>query len=160
MQGQHHSAELLYYIILNTVTYGHALFTFYGEVDSLRRHSSFIHGDALVPAGLIRAHRGHLERQVGQHVHSRIHTGVVASSQPGEVEVDGADNVACEDGAGARGHRDVSLHCDGRRGLCGKKAEAIDQSVNQSIYGWIKTIAIIPSDSDAILKTSKVRSDG
>lgn len=126
-----------YYIISNTVTYGHALLTFYGEVDSLRRHSSFIHGDALVPAGLIRAHRGHLKRQVGQHVHSRIRTCVVAPSQPGEVEADGADNVAREDGAGARGHRDVPLHCDGWRRLCGKKAEAIDQSINGSINGWM-----------------------
>lgn len=137
-----------YYIILNTATYGHALFTFYGEVDSLRRRSSFIHGNALVPAGLIRAHRGQLKRQVGQHVHSRIGAGVVASSQPGEVKVDGADNVAREDGAGAGGHRDVPLHRDGWRRLCGKKAEAIDQSINQSINGWIKMIAIIPCSSN------------
>lgn len=96
-------------------------FTFHGEEDSLGRHPSLVDGDALVPAGLIGAHGGHLERKVGQHVHPGVQTGVVADPQPGEVEVNGADDVAREDSAGAGGHRDVTADCDGRRRLCGEE---------------------------------------
>lgn len=51
-------------------------------------------------------------------MHPWVQTGVVTSSQPGEVEVDRADDVAGEDGArvGADGH--VSFNGDGRRRLC------------------------------------------
>lgn len=89
--------------------------TFHSEEDSLCRHSSFVDGNALVPAGLIWAHGGHLERKVAQHVHPGIQTGIVTGSEPGEVEVNGADNLAGENSAGAWGHRDVTPDCDGRR---------------------------------------------
>lgn len=92
-------------------------FTFHGEEDSRGHHPSFVDGHALVPAGLIGAHGGHLEREVAQHAHPGVQTGVVAVPQPGEVEADGADHVAREDGAGAGGHRHVPPDRDGRRGL-------------------------------------------
>lgn len=101
--------------------HSHRRFTFHGEEDSFCRHPSLVDGDALVPAGLIGAHGGHLERKVGQHMHPGVQTGVVAGPQPGEVEVNGADDVAREDSAGAGGHRDVTADCDGRRRLCGEE---------------------------------------
>lgn len=89
--------------------------TFHGEEDSLCRHSSFVDGDALIPAGLIWADGGQLEGKVAQHPNPGIQAGIVTVSQPGEVEVDGADDVAREYSAGAGGHRDVTPDCDGRR---------------------------------------------
>lgn len=55
---------------------------------------------------------------VGQDACSWVQTGIVASSQPGEIKVDGADNVAGEDRAGARGHGGVTVHADSWRRLC------------------------------------------
>lgn len=56
-------------------------------------------------------------------MNSWVHTGVVTSSQPGEVEVDCADDAAGEDSTGAWRHSYIALDCDGRRRLCRMKAE-------------------------------------
>lgn len=63
-----------------------------------------------------------MQREVGHDVHPRVQAGVVASSQPGEVEVDRADDVAGEDGAGAGRGGYVTLDGDGWRRLCRMRA--------------------------------------
>lgn len=95
----------------------------YSQVDLPRGHASFVHGDALVPAGLIRGHGQQLQRQVVQDVHLWTQAGVAASSQPGQVETDRADHAAGEDGARARRRRHVPLDRDGWRRLCSGEAE-------------------------------------
>lgn len=118
MQCQRHSTESYYtHAAINT------LLTLHSEVDSLCRHPSFVYSDALVPARLIWGHRGHLKRKVGQDMHPWVQTGIVTSPQPGEVEVDRADDVAGEDNMGARRHSCITLDCDGWRRLCRMKAE-------------------------------------
>ena len=81
--------------------YEPTLLTLHSEVDSLCRRPSFIYSHTLIPAGLIRAHRGHMKRKVGQDLHTRVQAGIAASSDPCEVVVDRADNVASEEGTGA-----------------------------------------------------------
>lgn len=97
--------------------------TLHSQVDLPRGHASFVHGDALVPAGLIRGHGRQLQRQVVQDVHLWTQAGVPASSQPGQVEADRAGDAAAENGARARRRRHVPLDRDGRRRLCSDEAE-------------------------------------
>ena len=99
----------------------HTRLTLHSEVDSLCRHPSFVYSNALVPARMIRGHRRHLKREVGQNLYPWVQSGIVASSQPGEVEVDSADDVAGEDSTGARRHSYITLDCDGWRRLCRNK---------------------------------------
>lgn len=102
----------------NTQRHKHTLLTLYSEVEPLCSHPSLIYSVTFVPARMIRGYGGHLQRKVGEDVHAWVQTGVLASSQPGEVEADGANDVASEDGPGARGGSYVTLDCDGWRGLC------------------------------------------
>lgn len=55
-------------------------------------------------------------------MHPWVQTGIMTSSQPGEVEVDGANNVAGEDSTGARGDGYVTLNGDSWRRLCRMRA--------------------------------------
>lgn len=91
------------------VNYWNTLPTLHSEVDLLRGRASFVGGDALVPAGLTGAHGGQLQGQVVQDVDLWTQAGVSASSQPGEVESNGADDVTAEDGSRARRGRHVPL---------------------------------------------------
>ncbi len=100
----------------------HTILTLYGEVDSLCRHPSFVYSDALIPARVIWGHRGHLKREIGQDVHPWVQASIMTSSQPSEVEVHRADDVAGENSTGARRHSHITVDCDGRRRLCGKMA--------------------------------------
>lgn len=99
------------------------LLTLHSEVDLLCLYPSFVYSDTLVPAWLVWGHRGHLKRKVTQDVDSWVQTGVMTSSQPGEVEVDRADDMAGEDSMRARRCSYVSLNCDGWRRLCRMKAQ-------------------------------------
>lgn len=90
----------------------------YSEVDSFPGRPSFIDSNALVPAGVIRGDSAQLQREVGEGVCPWVQASVLTPSEPGEVEADRADDMAGEDGVGARGGGDVTLDCDGRRGLC------------------------------------------
>lgn len=101
------------------VHYGNTLPTFHSEVDLPRGHAPFVAGDALVPASLTGAHGGQLQRQVVQDVDLWTQAGVTASSQPGEVESNGADDATAEDGSRARRGRHVALDGDSWRGLWG-----------------------------------------
>lgn len=92
------------------VYYWNDLPTLYSEVDLLRGRASFVGGDTLVPASLIGAHGGQLQRQVVQDVDLWTQAGVTASSQPGEIESNGADDVTAEDSSRARRGRHVPLN--------------------------------------------------
>lgn len=102
--------------------YKHTFLTLHSEVYSLCLHPSFVYSDALIPARVIWGHSGHLQREVGQDVHLWVQTGILSSSQPGEVEADRANDVAGEESAGARRHGYIPLDCDGWRRLCRVRA--------------------------------------
>lgn len=67
---------------------------------------------------MVGVHGGDLQRAVAQDLQPWVQVDVVTSSQPGEVEVDCADNTTGEDHTGTGTCCHVALHRDGWRGFC------------------------------------------
>lgn len=89
--------------------------TLYCEIRPICGLSSFISSNALIPARIVQGHTGHLQWKVGKDVPPWVQTGIIAPSQPGEVEGNSADDLAGEDSMIARWDGNIPFNSDGRR---------------------------------------------